>query len=111
MNAASQPAMAAAFKAAMLKLSILGHKQSDLIDCSDVIPTPLPLVTKPHLPAGQNMKDIEQGVSFYLFYLRQAFKKCNSKVCFLPIPNFHCRPRSGHRCSPCVRIFISLCQD
>nr|ADW41626.1 manganese peroxidase 2 [Agrocybe praecox] len=59
--AASQPAMAAAFKAAMLKLSILGHKQSDLIDCSDVIPSPLPLVTKPHLPAGQNMKDIEQG--------------------------------------------------
>jgi len=58
--------MAEAFKEAMLKLSILGHKQSDLIDCSDVIPIPKPLGNnKPHLPAGSKMSDIEQAVSSF----------------------------------------------
>ncbi|KAL0958842.1 hypothetical protein HGRIS_014160 [Hohenbuehelia grisea] len=57
----NQAKLQSAFKAAMLKLSILGHKQSDLIDCSDVIPVPKPVIGKPHLPAGSKQSDIEQA--------------------------------------------------
>ncbi|KAF5370754.1 hypothetical protein D9758_002111 [Tetrapyrgos nigripes] len=57
----NQAKLQSAFKAAMLKMSILGHRQSDLIDCSEVIPVPRPLVGSPHLPAGNKMNDIEQA--------------------------------------------------
>ncbi|KAF9047342.1 versatile peroxidase [Panaeolus papilionaceus] len=58
-----QSKMQAAFKAAMLKLSLLGQNQQSLIDCSDVIPVPkaLPASAKPHLPAGSSMNAIEQA--------------------------------------------------
>ncbi|KAF8160931.1 manganese peroxidase 3 [Crassisporium funariophilum] len=57
----NQSKMQAAFKAAMLKLSLLGQNQAKMIDCSEVIPVPKPLTTKPHLPAGFNMNQIEQA--------------------------------------------------
>lgn len=56
-----QNKMASEFKAAMLKLSVLGQDRSKLIDCSEVIPVPKPVSDTPHLPAGLNMNDIEQA--------------------------------------------------
>jgi hypothetical protein len=57
--------MQTAFTKAFNKLAILGHNAANLIDCSDVIPAapPLPANSAPHLPAGQKMANIEQGVS------------------------------------------------
>ncbi|KAL0956168.1 hypothetical protein HGRIS_002328 [Hohenbuehelia grisea] len=63
----NQAKLQSAFKAAMLKLSILGHKQSDLIDCSDVIPTTKPVIGRPHLPAGQKQSNIEQACATAAF--------------------------------------------
>ncbi|EMD37370.1 fungal class II heme-containing peroxidase [Gelatoporia subvermispora B] len=55
-----QEFMAQSFKAAMSKLAVLGHSRSDLIDCSDVIPTPKPAVNKPAtFPASTGPKDLE----------------------------------------------------
>ena len=51
------------FKAAFKKLSILGHRQRDLIDCSEVIPEPPNVKVKPAtFPAGLSNKDVEQAV-------------------------------------------------
>jgi hypothetical protein len=59
----NQAKMQTSFKAAMHKLALLGQDESQLIDCSEVIPVPPPLAGKPHLPAGLNQNDIEQAVS------------------------------------------------
>jgi len=37
-----QQKMASAFQAAMAKLSVVGQDASNFIDCSEVIPTPVP---------------------------------------------------------------------
>jgi cytochrome c peroxidase len=58
-----QANLQAKFRAAMAKLAILGHNRANMVDCSDVIPVPKPVVGKPHLPAGKTMNDIEQAVS------------------------------------------------
>ncbi len=52
------------FKAAMLKLSLLGANQAEMVDCSDVIPNPPPLPANagPHLPPDTTMNDIEIAV-------------------------------------------------
>ena len=55
--------MAAAFKAAMSKLAVIGHDPSQMIDCSEVIPTPQVFTGKAMFPAGLSNKDIEQAVS------------------------------------------------
>ncbi|KAF7303556.1 Peroxidase [Mycena indigotica] len=59
--ATNQNAMANAFKAAMAKLAVIGQNTAKMIDCSDVIPVPKPVVGKPHLPAGKTMNDVEQA--------------------------------------------------
>ncbi|KAJ7489140.1 manganese peroxidase 3 [Mycena latifolia] len=59
--ATNQAAMQSKFKAAMMKLATVGQDTSKLIDCSDVIPVPKPVVGSPHLPAGLSMSDIEQA--------------------------------------------------
>jgi manganese peroxidase len=56
-----QAKMQSEFKAAMAKLAVIGQDRSKLIDCSDVIPVPKPVVGTPHLPAGHSMADIEQA--------------------------------------------------
>jgi hypothetical protein len=56
-----QAKMQSEFKAAMAKLAVIGQDVSKLIDCSDVIPVPKPVVGTPHLPAGLSMNDIEQA--------------------------------------------------
>ena len=46
----------------MAKMAIIGHSASNLIDCSEVIPVPLPPVNKPAtFPAGKSNADIEQA--------------------------------------------------
>lgn len=51
----------------MTKMSLLGQDQSQLIDCSEVIPVPQTINVKATFPAGLSNKDIEQAVrSFYL---------------------------------------------
>ena len=55
--------MAAAFKAAMAKLAVIGHDPSTMIDCSEVIPVPNPFTGQAMFPAGITNADIEQAVS------------------------------------------------
>ncbi|KAK0226411.1 manganese dependent peroxidase 1 [Armillaria fumosa] len=57
------------FKDAMLKLSILGSNQNNLIDCSDVIPVPVPLPSTagPHLPPNTTRKDVDAACAFTPF--------------------------------------------
>ncbi|KAJ7610048.1 manganese peroxidase [Mycena polygramma] len=55
-----QELMVSSFKAAMAKLAILGHKRSDLIDCSDVVPATVNTPVKPvSFPATKSVKDLE----------------------------------------------------
>ncbi|KAF5335228.1 hypothetical protein D9758_014767 [Tetrapyrgos nigripes] len=63
----NQAKMQSSFQAAMLKLSVLGHNVNNLIDCSEVIPVPRPVVGTPHLPAGQVQSDIEQACATSAF--------------------------------------------
>ena len=51
----------------MLKLSTLGQNTKNMIDCSEVIPTPKPANVKAHLPAGKTMNDIEQACATAAF--------------------------------------------
>ncbi|KAJ7909609.1 putative versatile peroxidase [Mycena leptocephala] len=59
--AVGQANLQAKFRAAMSKMAVIGHNRANMVDCSDVIPVPPPLVGKPHLPAGKKMADIEQA--------------------------------------------------
>lgn len=59
----NQAKLQSEFKAAMLKLSVLGQNMDNMIDCSEVIPIPPALVGDPHLPAGFDMESIQQAVS------------------------------------------------
>ncbi|KAJ7666784.1 manganese peroxidase [Mycena polygramma] len=55
-----QELMASSFKAAMAKLAILGHKRSDLIDCSSVVPATVRNPVKPaSFPATKSVRDLE----------------------------------------------------
>ncbi|THU92899.1 manganese peroxidase 3 [Dendrothele bispora CBS 962.96] len=53
--------MQSEFKAAMLKLSLVGQDKRRLIDCSEVIPVPKAVTNKPHLPAGSSLRDVERA--------------------------------------------------
>ncbi|KAI0367672.1 manganese peroxidase 2 [Pilatotrama ljubarskyi] len=57
----NQAKLQSAFKAAFRKMTVLGHNPSDLIDCSEVVPTPPAPASKAHLPAGLSHNDIEQA--------------------------------------------------
>lgn len=39
--------MASRFKEAMSRLAVVGHNPADLIDCSAVVPKPVPALRKP----------------------------------------------------------------
>ncbi|KAF8527335.1 manganese peroxidase isozyme 2 precursor [Gautieria morchelliformis] len=57
-----QEKMANAFKAAMAKMAIIGHDRNSLIDCSEVIPQPVPATGKPAtFPATKTIADIDQS--------------------------------------------------
>ncbi|KII90769.1 hypothetical protein PLICRDRAFT_52464 [Plicaturopsis crispa FD-325 SS-3] len=57
----NQSKLQSAFKSAMVKLSTVGNNINDMIDCSEVIPVPKPVVGVAHLPAGLTLNDIEQA--------------------------------------------------
>ncbi|KAK7472919.1 fungal class II heme-containing peroxidase [Stygiomarasmius scandens] len=63
----NQSKLQSAFKAAMLKLSLLGQDQSKLVDCSEVIPMTRPVTGRAHLPAGSTMNDVEQACATSAF--------------------------------------------
>jgi len=63
----NQPKLQSAFQAAMLKLSLIGQDQSQMIDCSEVIPVPPSLSPSPHLPAGKTQNDVEQACATSAF--------------------------------------------
>ncbi|TCD71227.1 Manganese peroxidase 3 [Steccherinum ochraceum] len=45
----------------MLKMSLLGQDQDQMVDCSEVIPVPKTISKAPSFPAGLSNKDIEQA--------------------------------------------------
>lgn len=57
----NQAKLQSAFKAAFRKMTVLGHNERDLIDCSDVVPTPPAPASKAHFPAGLTHRDVEQA--------------------------------------------------
>ncbi|KAI0829879.1 peroxidase [Trametes gibbosa] len=57
----NQAKMISTFKAAMLKLSLIGQDVSQMVDCSDVIPIPPAPQSPAHFPAGQTSADVEQA--------------------------------------------------
>ncbi|KAF7360776.1 Peroxidase [Mycena venus] len=65
--AVGQANLQAKFKAAMSKMATIGNDRSKMVDCSDVIPVPKPVVGTPHLPAGKTMNDIEQACASAAF--------------------------------------------
>ncbi|KAJ3732783.1 manganese peroxidase [Lentinula guzmanii] len=50
--------MAARFKAAMAKMAVIGHNPNDLIDCSAIVPKPVPALNK---PATYSVADIQKA--------------------------------------------------
>ncbi|KAI0706504.1 peroxidase [Earliella scabrosa] len=57
----NQARLQARFKQAFKKMTLLGHNQADLIDCSEVIPNPPAAVGRAHFPAGATIDDVEQA--------------------------------------------------
>jgi len=61
--------MAEDFRKAMAKLAVLGQNTSQLVDCSEVIPDPIPLPeenSQSVFPAGFSNADVEQAVRYIL---------------------------------------------
>lgn len=60
--------MVAKFESVMQRMAIVGFSASDLIDCSEIIPTPSSSnIQVAYLPAGMTMDDLDQscpGVPF-----------------------------------------------
>jgi len=57
-----QEKMANAFKAAMAKLAVVGQDTRNFVDCSEVVPTPVPAVNKPAtFPATKTRQDVQQA--------------------------------------------------
>ncbi|TFK86882.1 class II peroxidase [Polyporus arcularius HHB13444] len=57
----NQAKLQSAFAAAFRKMTILGHDEGSLVDCSDVVPTPPAPASQAHLPAGLTHNDVEQA--------------------------------------------------
>ncbi|CAL1707518.1 unnamed protein product [Somion occarium] len=57
----NQAKMMSAFKAAMLKLSVLGNDINNMVDCSEVIPVPPTFNKAATFPAGLTIADVEQA--------------------------------------------------
>ncbi|KII86318.1 hypothetical protein PLICRDRAFT_43914 [Plicaturopsis crispa FD-325 SS-3] len=84
--ATDQAKMQSKFAAAMVKMSVLGHTIDKLTDCSEVIPTPAAVATRPHLPAGKHMRDIEPACSATPYPTLTADKGPATTVQRVPIP-------------------------
>ncbi|EJD00765.1 manganese peroxidase 2 [Fomitiporia mediterranea MF3/22] len=58
---ADQQLMMSNFQAAMSRLAIVGHNRNQLVDCSELIPTPIaPVSSAATFPAGTSPDDVEQ---------------------------------------------------
>ena len=57
----NQAKIQSAFKAAFRKMTLLGHDEGELIDCSDVVPQPPAPASQAHFPAGLGANDVEQA--------------------------------------------------
>ncbi|KAI8992988.1 manganese peroxidase 3 [Trametes punicea] len=57
----NQAKLQSAFKAAFRKMTVLGSDESQLIDCSELVPTPPPPASTAHFPAGLSNADVEQA--------------------------------------------------
>ncbi|THH17334.1 hypothetical protein EW146_g3451 [Bondarzewia mesenterica] len=57
----NQSKMQSSFKAAMLKLSLLGQNEDNLVDCSEVIQSAAAVNNSPHFPNGTTKADIENS--------------------------------------------------
>nr|AAT90350.1 manganese peroxidase isozyme precursor [Trametes versicolor] len=57
----NQAKLQSAFKAAFAKMTVLGQNTRELIDCSDVVPTPPAPASAAHFPAGLTHRDVEQA--------------------------------------------------
>jgi len=58
----NQKLMASMFASAMQKLALVGQNPATMVDCSELIPSPLPAVAKPAtFPAGKSQRDVEQA--------------------------------------------------
>ncbi|KAI0350878.1 manganase peroxidase [Trametes cingulata] len=57
----NQAKLQSAFKAAFRKMTVLGHNVNDLIECSEVVPTPPAPASNAHFPAGLGHNDVEQA--------------------------------------------------
>ncbi|EJD02558.1 manganese peroxidase 2 [Fomitiporia mediterranea MF3/22] len=56
------------FRSAMMKLAVIGQDTNSLVDCSEVIPAPLPPVNKPaSFPAGTDQTDVQQACTATAF--------------------------------------------
>ena len=62
--AADHDLMSTRFRAAMSKMSLLGHNRADLTDCSAIIPAAAAITTTGSIPPGLSAADIENSVSF-----------------------------------------------
>ena len=72
-----QEFMAASFGAAVAKLAILGSKREDLIDCSDVVPTPKPAVGTPAtFPATTGPDDLQLSCAAEKFPTLSVDREC-----------------------------------
>lgn len=56
----------------MTKMSLLGQDQSQLIDCSEVIPVPKAINVQATFPAGLSNNDIEQAVRSLVYHSYSA---------------------------------------
>lgn len=101
----NQAKLQSAFKAAFLKMSVLGHDINDMIDCSEVIPEPPTTpVAAAHLPAGATMNDIEQAVSAIASMLSPDNMTCSlssSSALLLPSHPFPLTPARQPRLLQC----------
>ncbi|KAJ3546294.1 hypothetical protein NM688_g5531 [Phlebia brevispora] len=92
----NQPKIQSAFKAAFRRMTVLGHNEADLIDCSEVIKAPPPLKSNAHLPA------------------REDHERCRASLrhCCVPVPL--CRPGTRYfrcSCSAVLNIWMSYVWD
>ena len=99
-----QEKFAETFPDVMGRLALLGVDQSQLVDCSEVIPIapPLPDGSQPHFPAGKTSDDVEPAVRFPLSSWSVLKLTSTPVVRRDPLPDLPHRSGPGHFC--CSRV-------
>jgi len=64
----NQPLMAASFRTSMNKMAVLGQNTKNLVDCSDVLPTPVPALKAPAtFPPGLSKANLQIACTEFAF--------------------------------------------